>query len=505
MIKIIKAFAIVDNKSYSLNMSLKDDEMNFEGGPVDISITNNSEKSITTIIRNNLDNGVNLNRVELELFNLEAKAYNSFIINSENSQDDIDFNIVNSNISNESYQSFLFTYLAAVDNYENIFIGFLNSHKSRNYIKINHNRNKLAVSVVFDFVSHLLKNGEELHLDEIYMDFNKQIIETFNSYVNLINIKCSEKSNEFHGIYNEIHGEDKLTTKEAFNILFEDKASEISLVKNEKPYWIKLLGKNAYPIDISKIEGKRLIFDRLKAFYEEGQKNLYFKNIIPYINTVVQNKAFNPYYELSNLLSHIKREFNFTFTFNDCPLGIAIGNMNVIKSTLDLKNLKYLKSGSLLSFINKKKNSHNLNYNLILKTILDGGLFLNDSKFKASNQKLIQAMDIITQNINASSIDNKNILNMILDINRNENGSLISHMEKENVFSILREGKDSNYIAIFNLTDKSAKFYWDMSKNIDKSLDGSSVDVLNNKNYLIVNNVIYIRNIPPMDCCLIVR
>ncbi|KOA21351.1 hypothetical protein CLHOM_02360 [Clostridium homopropionicum DSM 5847] len=497
MFRVIKAFVTVDNKTYSLNINVNDQEISYEGEPINISIINTSEKIIATI-NNNSDNDVNLNKIELDLFYLEAKSYSSFILNNENSQADIDLNIINSNALNQSYKSYLFTFLSAMDHYENIFLGFLSSHISRNYIKINVNRDKVTVSSVFDFVNHCLKSGEKLKLDEIYLDFNKQMIESFNIYGNLINSECFGKCKGFHEIYNE--GE--LKTEESFHILFENEASEVSLVTNGKPYSIKLSGKNTYPIDISKIEGKSFVMNKLEDFSEKGHKSLYIKNVIPYINTVVQSKAFNPYYELSNLLTEIKREFNSILTFDDCPLGIAINNMNVIESSFELKPLK---DESLLRLIKRKKNNHNLNYNLILKTILYGGLFLNNSKFIASNLKIIQAMDIVTQNINASSLDNKNMLNMILDINRNENSNLISHMEKENVFSILREGKNSNYIAIFNLTDKSARFYWDMSKGIDKNLDGSSVDILNNKNYLIVNNVIYIRNIPPMDCCLIVR
>ena len=495
MLKVIKAFAAVDNKSYSLNMNVKDEEMNYEGGPINIGIINTSEKIITTI-KNNSDNDVKLNKIELELFNLDAKSYSSIILNNENSQDDIDLNIINSNTPNESYKSFLFTFLSAVDHYENIFIGFLSSHLSRNYIKINLNREKITVNIVFDFVNHCLKNGEKLNLDVVYFNFNKQMIESFNNYVNLINSECLGQCKGFYEIYDER----EVTTEKSLDILFEDKASKISLVTNGKPYCINVSGKKIYPIDISKIEGKSFVIDRLKTFSDDGHKSLYFKNIMPYINAVVQSKAFNPYYELSKLLNDIKIEFNFILTYDDCPIGIAIGNMNIIKNTFDLKHLKNV---SLLSLIRRKNNTPNLNYNLILKTILYGRLFIHNSKFIASNLKIIQAMDIITLNINTSSLDNKNMLNMILDINRNSN--LISHMEKENVFSILRQGKDSDYIAIFNLTDKPARFYWDMSKSLDKNLDGSSVDVLNNKNYLIVNNKIYIRNIPPMDCCLIVR
>jgi len=495
MFKLIKAFAIVDNKTYSLNMNVNDEEISCEVGPVNIGIINISDKIIATI-NNNSDNEVNLNKIELELFYLDAKLYNSFILSNENSQDDIDLKLINSNISNESYKSFLFTFLSALDHYENIFLGFLSSHISRNYIRINRNRDKITISIVFDFINHCLKSGEKVNLDEVYFNFNKQMIESFNSYINLINNECFGECKGFHEIYKE----EEVIAEKSFDILFEDEASKVSLTTNGKPYCIKLSGKNAYPVDISKLEGKSFVMDRLKNFNEDGHKSVYFKNMIPFINAIVHSKAFNPYYELSKFLTDIKREFNFILAFDDCPIGIAIGNMNIIKNTLDLIHFKNV---SLLSMIRRKKNRNNLNYNLILKTILNGRLFIHNSKFIASNQKIIQAMDIVTQNINTTSLDNKNTFNMILDINRDSN--LISHMEKENVFSILRQGKDSDYIAIFNLTDKSSRFYWDMSKSIDKNLDGSSVDILNNKNYLIVKNVIYIRNIPPMDCCLIVR
>jgi hypothetical protein len=83
---------------------------------------------------------------------------------------------------------------------------------------------------------------------------------------------------------------------------------------------------------------------------------------------------------------------------------------------------------------------------------------------------------------------------------------IVTYLDDKDVFAVLRFGKNSIYIAVFNLSNSPKRFYWDFSTHTKQNIpDGVAFDIYTDSSYLISNGKIHIRKIPPMDCCLIVK
>jgi hypothetical protein len=221
---------------------------------------------------------------------------------------------------------------------------------------------------------------------------------------------------------------------------------------------------------------------------------------MPYLNEIIKLKPFNPYFEISNLLSFIKNNTDGElFIFNDCPEGIALNTLDILYKEINIK--------PGINLFNKyitKHSKHSIDYNFVLNTIMQRNLFANNTRFNIDNEKIEQTMEVISLSMNLLINNNKELNNIANDIDPYQ--QIIINVENDGLFAVLRFGENSLYIAVFNLSNSPKRFYWDFSSHAKQNIsDGVAVDIYTNSSYLVSNGKIHIRKIPSMDCCLIVK
>jgi hypothetical protein len=90
------------------------------------------------------------------------------------------------------------------------------------------------------------------------------------------------------------------------------------------------------------------------------------------------------------------------------------------------------------------------------------------------------------------------------DIESGDNA--VPYLLKDNVLALIVEGKEADYIAMFNLSRSSVKVYADIAcfKQLDINV-GVVTEIFSDMNYLVSEGKIYIRKFPAMDCMLFAR
>lgn len=478
---------ILNNEKYLSSISINDKEdssiirelaikTEIDNNIIKISITNNSMEE------------VEINSLELVMAELDIAWYPQCIINPENPKCDITANITKEIKERAFVKSYLFCILQRHEDYPSLFYGFLSSHITRNYISLERKKGLIRVKCIYDFVSQKIKPNEEISLDKIYFDSENNYLNLLNRYSDVIEDKFLSSSEEAKG---------SLLKYEADNMFFTEKASKDTIIKGAKTLIID--GKKLYPIDITKEEVKQNLINKYLKIKETSTEYVFIKSIMPYIDEISKLKKFNPYSEINSLIRFIRMETGLKLVFDDCPVGLALGNMDIFSWKLCFEENSRL----INKFINRKKESC-LSYNYIIKTILGERIFKTDFTFQMRNKKINETMEIMSGSLNSFCIENKKLKEIALDIQRDR--EIIAHSENTNLFAILRYGKRGLYIAIFNFSNTKKRFYWDTHLNCKEPLlDGDAFDVFTGNSYLISSGKIHVKNINPRDCCLIIR
>jgi hypothetical protein len=164
-----------------------------------------------------------------------------------------------------------------------------------------------------------------------------------------------------------------------------------------------------------------------------------------------------------------------------------------------------IKLNTEVNIFNKLTNKHNisrLDYNFIIKTVLQKINAAYSTKYIISNDKAKELMDVITGNADIGTLKNKELIEVSSDINIGE--SMIPYESKENIFSFFIRGNKVCYVAILNFTSKNANFFWNFSTDInDNTFNKAAVEIFTKRQVLIADSSIYLREIPPMSCSLV--
>lgn len=468
---------ITNNSTYDFHNNLLLN-FNFSNNFIKISLKNTSSETIT------------INKLRLHIHSLDLQGYTKAILNPEFSNKKM--NVVSTENISKKEISFLYSLFFAKENYANYIVGFLSSHKSQNYIEILNKKDFLEIFAVYDMICFNLDPEETIELDTIYIKKDRSINKLLNDYGQALGTLCNN---------NLVNTKNFEFTSESIqaNLLYETSSSADVLVKNRKPLTVTLSNKKYYLLDITKSQVKDKIIAKIKGLNVIPNKSIFINNLKPYIETVVEHKLFNVYYELSELFNMLNTSIDSSkIMFDDCPGGIAAGNMTIIKENFRYDENTILKR---YSFFNKKE-SYSNNYNFILKTILQKNIFENNSIINVNNKKIKQAMEVISSNIRHIS-QSSSLYNIFSDMDNSK--PICFSFRDDGTFAILRYGFESFYLGIFNLTLKECSFYWDFSVDSDLTdINCTGFDFFTNEDYLIYGSTIEIKHLKGMDCCLIV-
>ncbi len=429
-----------------------------------------------------------LSTLQVHLASLDVSGYKSFLVNPEASNHGILFKKVDSLKNKKHENSFLYSLFQGSEDFESYVIGFLSSHSSRNYIKFIRNNNKINIYAVYDFVNQVMDGDEKIILDDIYVEHGNGIFELFNNYSYRVKKSAEKLSKQSKLAKGVIKGNPFLARENSEGIILE---------KN-KAVTLKVEGKRFYLADISKKEGREIVLSQCSN-YRNTREYIYIENIMPYIEKVIKLKKFNIYREIKKTLELVGAETDLKFMFDDCPEGIAVRTMDAAAGVIKMEQRE-----NIIKRLISKPRRDNLNYNFIIRTIFRKGTFINNTKFDITNKRIKQTMEIMAMSIDESKVEDDRLKSVIEDIDLDR--PIAVHIEDDELFSIMRYGKESVYIAAFNFSDVSRRLYIDFSINsMDYPPDGMSFDIYTGSNYLISHGKIHIRNISPGDCCLIVK
>jgi hypothetical protein len=475
----------VNNKKYSSTIKLKDNTVKFQLEQIEFNI--NWENNLVNIsIENQSKEIVSLNKIELKVVSLPLNRYNSYILNPEYPHEKIIKKSLKDIKEDKIYKSFFYTLFEGMEEFQSELIGFLSSHKSRNYIKFYKNKDLISVYLVYDFVNYRIKENESVDLDSVYNINGNKYFLLLKGYAENISVKNNIELN-----FKEII-ENKLESIE-ISPLYSSEINNNTLTLNNKPVYIKIDNKKQYLIDISKEDSKKLILAQLKKLDHDGI--LYIRKVKPYIIRIIEEGIFNPYNELSDLLYLLKKDLKYVkFSFDDCPKGIAVGNLCVINDKINFNEKR--------SFLDKVFNKNiDLHYDFFIKTLLQNRVFFHNTIYNIDDSFAKKAINIVSLNMNLSDKENNDIIQYIDD--DNINNSVGAYIKKDKVFSLWRFGKDAVYLAVINLSNFEENFYLDLSVYSDcDTFNGVGKDLFDNKEYLIHNSSMYIKNLNPKKCLL---
>lgn len=438
---------------------------------IGIALTNNSSLKRT------------ISLIEIQIASLDASGYLSFIINPESSNKEISVKKTGDLRKKKSVTSYLYSLLEGQEDYESLVVGFLSSRASRNFIKIVKNNNKIDIYAVYDFINQNIEGNKTLKLDDIYIEYAVGIFKLFNNYS-----RCVMDRTEKIKVNSRL--KKGYVEENPFYLSFKDDG--IIMDKN-RPVTVWVNGKKQYLADISTKEGKELVLSRCNT-YRNTREYVYVKDIMPYIKKIIKLKGFNPYQQIVRTLDLVRSDTGLKFMFDDCPEGIALEAMDAASGVMRMESRKRI--------LSKSPKRQNLNYNFILKTIFWKGIFKNDTKLDLSNKKMKQIMELMSGGIDESKVMDERLKSIIKDIDVDK--PIFVHIEDEELFSLIRYGKESIYIAAFNFSNISRRLYLDFSIANEKLIQkGMFFDIYSGSNYLVSNGKIYIRSISPGDCCLI--
>lgn len=430
-----------------------------------------------------------LNRVELCYDELDYNDYIGLIQNFKRPSEKINYIELDKFKDKKEIISPLFCVLHGKEQFSNRIIGFLGSTFANCYIKLIIERNRFEVYVVYEFIRQGLESGESFKCNGILTMTGSNYLQLINKYVRLINNK---DSNHFRNniINNKQDYKDTM-------ILYSKIDSNLVLSKNDNPINIKASGIKYYLLDISKLETKEYIISKVKTISKRGEKIVFFSNIYDYLEKAATVKQFNTYYEFSKLLIAIKNEISeIKICFDDCPIGLLCSRNLILQQEIKLNT-----EVNILNKLINKNNIPRLDYNFIIKTVLQKMAASCSTSYVINNDKAKELMEVITGNADIGALKSKELIEISSDI---KGESIIPYEAKENIFSFFIRGNRACYIAMLNFTRKNINFFWDFSADInDNTFNKSAEEIFTKQKVLIADSRIYMREIPPMGCSLV--
>lgn len=482
----------MDEKNYKVDIDLHNNVKDYLLNNVKLTITKGSN-SIDISLLNGGENTVYLNSLQIHLATFRFDQKSVCIINSEEPSKDVEFQPLEEKKAPKEFTSYLFGMVLEEIFSSNYLFAFLCTHVSKNFIKYIVEGDCVKVYAAYIFGAHkLLKNGT-LKLDTMYMEEGNNPFTSFNNYIDAITNKYEYNQLDEGNTTRSLIGDKSMK----YNLLFTEKPYSYSIKVDNKPISVKVDKERLYPVDISTDEGKSLIFERVQQLKKQDRGIIYFKYVNNYLEEGLKLKNSNSYFELNGLLVALRQKFeDIQFYFDDCPLGIAIGNNAILEQELELNK----KQGALEKLL-KKKGKYSLNYNFIIKIMLKRSVLNYSTKFNINNSKVKGLFQIITGGLAAKTEADITLRTISKDIDTKV--GIIPYLQSEDIFGFVAKGKESVYMAVFNLSGKPVKFYCDLSMQMERiDLDGVVNEIFTDTNYLVSDGKLYIRNLPAMDCCL---
>jgi hypothetical protein len=482
----IKYEAVINNKSNRSSIGLDE---KCTGSVLDSEVLISlalCSNVINVTVKNNDSKPVVLNSLSFELLSSGNYKEDYCIINPKKSNEKITYISMNKVNSDTKIESHLFEIFIDDEDCNNKIFGFLGCKYSRNLIENIVKENELKIFAVYSFINQVIFPGEECRLDPIYIKEGRNIFSLFNSFVDRRLADLGEGYNK------------KLMVERSdiYSILFTYRVNSNTLKVEDKPVFIKVNGKKLYAVDISRPEGKKQVFVNANAVLSRASA-LDLSAVGEYINVAHDNKLFNVNHELTKLLASLKTEFQeVQFYSDDCPLGLADEYIILKNSRLVFEDKR-----NILDYIGKRKISHHINYDFFIKLLMQRLVRASTKSFSVNSPKVEELMSVILGSADIDAIKNKELLDMARDIDKH--CAVIPLMDRKKAFSLLITGRKYIYVAVFNMEKETIRFYCDLIANSGyKDLDGVVEEVYSNTSYLISDGKLYIKNLPPMDCCL---
>jgi hypothetical protein len=477
-IEALNTFILIDNTQYNIYFpqSNNSDDALINNHQI---IFKNDLNTLKVSIKNKSNRTTKINKFEVHISSLDCSGYSNIISSPEFPNEIIKLKSISATNQKEIIISHLYSAILGHNEYLSLICGFLSSHTSRNYIKLYKKNNCLEVYAVWDLTSQEISPNEVIELDTLFMEYGKNYFDLLNNYAQYI-----AKSDKII---------DPTISYRIDNPLFSKSPSNLTFKKNNKNLSTRINGKKLYPIDISSPLGKEYILNRYKECSDSQPPHVFMQYIKPYIKLISKSNSFNVYRELALLLEYIKTTIpDIKILFDDCPIGIAARHMNILHKSFTVKPRGLIK---------KLYSSHNkLHYDFIIRTIVQRGMFSHSNNFDIKNPRIKNAMELIS--LSETLRTNESALDFLNDID--DNTPVLVNLSNDDIFSVLRFGKQALYIGVFNFSKSSRRFYWDLSLSTKATIpDGVATDILGANNYLMASGKIDIKHIPPRDCCLI--
>jgi hypothetical protein len=482
----------MDDKNYKMDITLHNNVKDYLLNKVKLAITN-GPNTLDISLLNCGDSAVHLDRLDIHLATFRFDKKSVCVLNSEEPSKDIEFQPLEESKTSKEFASYLFGMVLEEIFSSNYLFAFLCTHKSKNFIKYIVEGDCVKVYAVYNFGAHKLLQNETLKLDTMYMEEGNNPFSSFNNYIDAIT-----NNYEYNQLAESNTNKSLIGNKgKQYNLLFTEKPCSYSIKVNNKPVSVKVDKERMYPVDIASDNGKSVIFERVQQLKNRNGGIIYFKYVNNYLEEVLKLKASNPYFELNNLLLVLRQEFeDIKFYFDDCPLGMAIGNNAILEQELELN-----KKHGVLEKLLKKKEKYSLNYNFIIKMMLKRSISNYGTRFNINNSKVRALFEAITGGLAAKT--EADILLRTISEDIDTKFGVIPYLQSKDIFGFVAKGKETVYMAVFNLSENPVRFYCDLSMQMEHiNLDGVVNEVFTDTNYLVSDGKLYIRNFPAMDCCL---
>lgn len=441
------------------------------------------ETSISIEIKNK-DKRINLKKVELIMRELNINEFSHFIqspefVNNEFTKKDI------KELDNEKYISHFFTVFNGKDEIEHILVGFLNS-KSRNYIKIRKENDKIYHCLTYDFINHIIEPNITLILDKAcFIEKNKEY-ELYSEYVKRIRL---DNNIDLNRDYCKIK-ESKISLDKTDELFYLENKEKFILANKDGGIKKKINNKKKYLINITDERGKDEIIRRVKE-ETQGKPCIYKISVRDYIETIIENKKFNVYGAINDMIKNIFKELDgIIIKAEDFPLGLAITNVNLLEKKICVEKNK----GFINKFFRKSSIYNDVNIELFYSIMLYSQLFNHSFNYDVSDEKIKDKLNFISKDFKSKESLHTNVACKELDLSFDD--KLGIYFKKEDVFSIWRYNDNKLYIGAFNFSKDKQKLYIDIGQYSNcKSTDGKCASIIKEEEQILIKNKLYLKKI----------
>lgn len=464
----------INNKDYIIKSEDNNSCLNIYNGvflklQIDVNTLNLS-------IINTSKNDITLNNLSFEAFNLNKKDYESLLQYDNSLKKPIEIHPIKDKITS----SYLFTAFSSSD-CASFLVGFLGSKSSYTSINFDYLKNDILINPSYNFVNHILKSNEELILDSIYFSWDLSYTNMISSYISKIldiyKNEIPEKNMKFY----------EMQKRSLQSMFFTKKPQPFSLKANGS--YVKSKSSTPYAIDISSKDGQ----DYILLWINEHLKSdiLEVHGLVEYLELTASKKAFNSFYEMNNFLSIIKKVFpNIVICISDIPIGLCPGY-----------NIAYKKIVHPSKTIFSRSSKYEFNHQFLINSILYNLFYIHNEKHVIKNAEMKELLELFI-NTNFKEYDSTSIYNDI-SLSLKKPHKTLPFLYKDNVFGFLLYADNDIYIGVFNFSSKASSFTWNFSYALkDITLDDIVKNEFDDENFMISDNILSLKKVPPMNCML---